>query len=148
MEEPVRALWKIFVDGSSNENGSGAGVILISPEGHRFHSALRFGFEASKNKAEYEALLAGLRVARELKASSIQCYSDSQLVVNQVSGEYQAQGTKMAAYLAKVKKELSAFEHSLVEQIPQEKNSNADALAKLATSGEAETLGLVPVEFF
>ena len=104
-----QSLWRIFVDGSSNENGSGAGIILISPEGHRFHSALRFGFKASNNEAEYEALLAGLRVANELKASSVQCFSDSQLVVNQVLGEYQARGPKMAAYLAKVKAELSAF---------------------------------------
>ena len=81
-EEPVQALWRIFVDGSSNKNRSGAGIILISPEGHHFHSALRFGFEASNNEAKYEALLAGLRVARKLKVSSIQCYSDSQLVVN------------------------------------------------------------------
>ena len=65
------------MDSSSNENGSRARIILISPEGHRFHSALRFGFKASNNETEYEALLAGLRVARELKASSVQCYSDS-----------------------------------------------------------------------
>ena len=78
----AQVLWKIFVDGSSNENGSGAGIILISPEGHRFHSALRFGFKASNNEAEYEALLAGLRIAQELKANSVQCFNDSQLVVN------------------------------------------------------------------
>ena len=128
--------WKIFVDGSSNENGSRAGIILISPEGHRFHSALRFGFKAYNNEAEYEALLAGLRVASELKVNSVQCFSDSQLVVNQVLGEYQARGAKMAAYLAKVKVELSAFGRGSIEQIPREQNANADALAKLATSGE------------
>ena len=64
LRELVQELWSIFVDGSSNENGSGAGIIMISPEGHRFHSVLRFGFEASNNEAEYEALLAGLRVAK------------------------------------------------------------------------------------
>ena len=53
----------------------------------------------------------------------------------------------MAAYLAKVKKELSEFEYGLVEQIPREQNANADALARLATSKEAETLSIVPVEF-
>ena len=53
----------------------------------------------------------------------------------------------MAAYLAKVKKELSEFEYSLVEQIPREQNANDDALAKLATSKEAETLSLLPMEF-
>ena len=53
----------------------------------------------------------------------------------------------MAAYLAKVKFELSAFGQGSIEQIPREQNANADTLAKLATSGETETLGLVPVEF-
>ena len=120
---------------------------MISPEGHRFHSALRFEFKASNNEAEYEALLAGLRIAQELKASSVQCFNDSQVMVNQVLGEYQARGTKMAAYLAKVKVELSAFGRGSIEQIPREQNANADALAKLATSGETEALGLVPVEF-
>ena len=90
VEESAQASGKDFVDGSSNENGSGTGVILISPEGHRFHSAFWFGFKVSNNEAEYEALLAGLRVAQELRASSVQCYSDAQLVVNQVLGEYQA----------------------------------------------------------
>ena len=70
-------------------------------------------------------------MAQELRANSIQCYSNSQLMVNQVLGEYQARGTKMAAYLAKVKKELFAFEHGLIEQIPREKNANVDTLTKL-----------------
>ena len=98
-----------LVDGSSNENGSGAGIILISPEGHRFHTTLRLRFKASNNEAEYEAILAGLRVAKEIKAKAVQCYSDPQLVINQMLGEYQARGTKMAAYLAKVKGELFEF---------------------------------------
>ena len=55
---------------------------MISPEGHQFHIALQFEFEASNNEAEYKALLAGLRVAEELKARVVECYSDSQLVVN------------------------------------------------------------------
>ena len=71
-------LWKLYVDGSSNENGAGAGIILVTRAVSRFHSALRFGFKASNN----EALLAGLRIAKELKAKAIHCYSDSQLVVN------------------------------------------------------------------
>ena len=77
LRESVQELWKIFVDRSSNENGSGVGIILISPEGHRLHTTLRFRFEASNIEAEYESLLEGLRVARELKAKVVQCYSDS-----------------------------------------------------------------------
>ena len=86
--------WELYVDGSSNEGGLGAGLILISPEGHRMHWALRFGFEASNNEAEYEALIAGLKLAREMKVESLEVYSDSQLVIYEVTNEYQAQGEK------------------------------------------------------
>ena len=127
--------------------GSGAGIILISPEEHQFHADLRFGFEASNNEAEYEALLERLMVANELKEKSIQCYSDSQLLINKILGEYQAQGINMATYLAKVKDELSGFEFSSIEQIPREQNSNADPLARLTTTKEVETLNVVLVEF-
>ena len=95
---PTHELWKLYVDGSSNENGSGVRVILITPVGSRFHFALRFDFNASNNKAEYEALLAGLRIAKELKAKAIHCYSDSQLVVNQILGEYQTRGLGRVSY--------------------------------------------------
>ena len=60
-KEPPK--WRLFVDGSSNENGSGAGLMLVSPENHRISSALRFTFKASNNDAEYEAMIAGLKLA-------------------------------------------------------------------------------------
>ena len=75
--------WKLYVDGSSNEGGYGACLILISSEEHRVHCALRFGFKASNNEAEYEALITGLRLAKELDI-----YNDSQLVICQVTNEY------------------------------------------------------------
>ena len=73
--------------------------MLISLEGHKITCALRFGFKLSNNEAEYEALLTGLRLAKELKVRHLQIFSNSQLVVNQVMEEYQAQGEKMVAYL-------------------------------------------------
>ena len=78
------------MDGSSNDGESGAGLILISPEGHRMHCALRFRFKAFNNEAEYEALIAGLELAKELKVESLDIYSDSQLVIFQINDEYQA----------------------------------------------------------
>ncbi|GKB39319.1 reverse transcriptase domain-containing protein, partial [Tanacetum coccineum] len=47
-------------------DGSGAGVILTSPEGMEFTYALRFGFEATNNEAEYEALIVGLRITEQI----------------------------------------------------------------------------------
>ena len=69
--------WGLYVDGSSNEGGSGASLILVSPKGHRMHYALRFGSKASNNKAEYEALITGLNLGKEIKVESLEIYSDS-----------------------------------------------------------------------
>nr|GEX48623.1 hypothetical protein [Tanacetum cinerariifolium] len=55
--------WTLFTDGSSCVDGSGAGLVLTNPEGVEFTYALRFQFAASNNKAEYEALVVGLRIA-------------------------------------------------------------------------------------
>ncbi|KAK4392686.1 Retrovirus-related Pol polyprotein from transposon opus [Sesamum angolense] len=82
--------WKLFVDGSSTLQGSGVGVILETPQGDKIQYALRFSFDASNNEAEYEALLAGGRLAQAAGAKYLRAYSDSQLVVNQVNGEYEA----------------------------------------------------------
>ena len=80
--------WKLYVDGSSNEHRAGARVILISPKGHRTHYALRLGFKASNNKAEYEILIVRLRLVNEVKVGSIVIHSDSQFIVNQINEQY------------------------------------------------------------
>ena len=84
------------------------------------HYALRFGFQASNNKAKYEALIARLKLAKEMKVESLEIYSDSQLIVCQVTNEYQAWGEKMAAYLQKAKDFLSAFSSFKIQQVPKE----------------------------
>ncbi|GKB28615.1 reverse transcriptase domain-containing protein [Tanacetum coccineum] len=55
--------WKLYTDGASSFDGSGAGLMLISPEGKEYTYALCFEFKTTKNEAEYKALLAGLRIA-------------------------------------------------------------------------------------
>ncbi|XP_052197235.1 uncharacterized protein LOC127804415 [Diospyros lotus] len=139
--------WELYVDGSSNDQGAGVGVMLISPEGHRILYTLRFGFRATNNEAEYEALLAGLRLAKEVLAEAVVILSDSQLVVNQIRGEYQAKGAKMAAYLLKARELLASLPKFEVRQIPCSQNSHADALARLATARDTEFLGAIPMEF-
>lgn len=56
--------WKIYMNGASNEKGAGVRVILISPQGLQIQSTIRFSFPASNNKAEHEAVLVGLRLAK------------------------------------------------------------------------------------
>ncbi|GKA89819.1 reverse transcriptase domain-containing protein [Tanacetum coccineum] len=55
--------WTLFTDGASNNKGSGAGLVLISPNGAELTYAFRLKFTSTNNEAEYEALLPGLRMA-------------------------------------------------------------------------------------
>ncbi|KAK4394082.1 Retrovirus-related Pol polyprotein from transposon opus [Sesamum angolense] len=126
--------WKLFVDGSSTLQGSGAGVILETPQGDKIQYALRFSFDASNNEAEYEALLAGGRLAQAAGAKYLKAYSDSQLVVNQVNGDYEAKGEKMIQYLNLIRTLCQKFEKFELQRVPRSNNEEADQLAKLASS--------------
>ena len=90
--------WVLHIDGASNAQGSGVGFLLTNSEGVVTEYALRFNFKASNNQAEYEALLAGLRVVKELGIDSLRVFSDSQLIVGQVKGEFKARDPTMAKY--------------------------------------------------
>ena len=60
-------MWSLRIDDSSNVNGSGAGIVLESPTREKISYALNLEFLASNNEAEYEALLARLRIANEMR---------------------------------------------------------------------------------
>ncbi|GJZ77807.1 reverse transcriptase domain-containing protein [Tanacetum coccineum] len=66
VEEELSDPWTLFTDVSSCVDGSGAGLILTNPEGTEFTYALRFRFDATNNEAEYEALIAGLRIVQQI----------------------------------------------------------------------------------
>ena len=121
--------------------------MLISPKGHKIHCAICFGFKVSNNEAEYEALIVGLHLARELWAHNMNIFSDSQLVVNQVNDIYLVIGEKMATYLEKANEQLSSFFVASFEVILWSENLNADVLAKLASTRDADLLDAVSVEY-
>ncbi|GAV72993.1 RVT_3 domain-containing protein, partial [Cephalotus follicularis] len=98
--ENERGMWKLSVDGSSCITGSGAGLVLTSPDGWTLEYALRFGFKATNNEVEWEALIAELTIAKHLVVQKIKASSDSQLVVSLASGEYEAREDSMAKYLS------------------------------------------------
>ena len=137
--------WKLHVDGSSNTHGSGAEVVISTPERDAVKCAIRFDFKATNNQAEYEALLAGLRVCIALGADKLEIYSDSQVVVNQVLDEYQAREEHMIAYLDIAKRLLRKFIVYRISQIHQEENEKADALSKLASATTSIRSKAIPV---
>ncbi|GJU53401.1 reverse transcriptase domain-containing protein [Tanacetum coccineum] len=88
VEEELSDPWILFTYGSSCIDGSGAGLILTSPDRTEFTYALRFEFDATNNEAKYEALIAGLRIAEQMGIKKLQTHIDSRLVDNQVNGYY------------------------------------------------------------
>ncbi|GJT29381.1 reverse transcriptase domain-containing protein [Tanacetum coccineum] len=99
-EPEPESTWKLFTDGASS---SRAGLILVSPKEIEYTYALRFEFETTNNEAEYEALLASLRIAKEMKVQELTIFVDSQLVANQVKGLFEARKIIIKQYLEKAK---------------------------------------------
>ncbi|GKF05716.1 reverse transcriptase domain-containing protein, partial [Tanacetum coccineum] len=119
MEEEGELLepWILFTDGSSYTDGSGAGLILTNPEGIEFTYALRFRFDATNNEAEYEALIAGLRIAKQMGVKNLQANVDSR-----------------------------SFKAFSIKQIPRSENKKADALSKITSTSFAHLSKQVLVE--
>nr|XP_027093651.1 uncharacterized protein LOC113714052 [Coffea arabica] len=124
----------------------GAGLLLEGPQGEVCSYALRFGFPATNNEVEYEALIAGLQLARRLGAQQIHVRSDSQLVVRQVLGEYEAKEKTMQRYLSKVHQLIAYFESFEIQRIPRSQNKRADALSRLASTSFSDLNKTVLVE--
>ena len=95
--------WEVYVDGASNQKGSGVGLVLISLEKVVIEKSLRLDFSATNNKAEYEALLEGMAMVQRMGGKSIKLFSNSRLVVGQVRGEFEAKDERMQGYLNQVK---------------------------------------------
>ncbi|CAL8990397.1 unnamed protein product [Prunus brigantina] len=144
--DPSVPVWVLHVDGSANQQGCGAGLVLTTPDGGKLEYALRFGFRTSNNEAEYEALLAGLRLAKSMSARQIKIHSDSQLIVNQITADFAAKDASMAAYLSASHQLLQKFQAYEIRHIPRSENSHADALSRLASVINDKIGRKVPVE--
>ena len=79
-QEEANFQWVLFVDGSSNQQGSGGRCHLGGPNGLLIEQTLWFAFKANNNQAEYKGLIAGMLLAKEMGAQSLLAKSDSLLV--------------------------------------------------------------------
>nr|CAN83045.1 hypothetical protein VITISV_015525 [Vitis vinifera] len=144
-ESSKKEWWTLRVDGASRSSGSGVGLLLQSPTGEHLEQAIRLGFSASNNEAEYEAILSGLDLALALSVSKLRIFSDSQLVVKHVQEEYEVKDARMARYLAKVRNTLQQFTEWTIEKIKRADNRCADALAGIAASLPIKEAILLPI---
>ncbi|XP_065625346.1 uncharacterized protein LOC136065732 [Quercus suber] len=131
--------WSIHVDGSSNRQVGGAGVILQSPEGDTVECMVRLEFPTTNNEAEYEALIAGLDLVKAAGAEKVIIYCDSQVIVNQISGEYECKGERMKKYLDQARRRMNELKVKII-QIPRGENEQANRLAKAASAEHMATI--------
>ncbi|KAK9070324.1 hypothetical protein SSX86_010725 [Deinandra increscens subsp. villosa] len=132
--EEASGSWILYTDGASNVRGTGLGALLKSPQGDIIPLSIHCEFKATNNEAEYEALIAGLQLAKDMGIQHIQVFIDSLLLTNQFNGSYAVKGERLTKYLDLVKQLALSFENCSISQVPREENAEADALANLASS--------------
>ncbi|GJX32650.1 reverse transcriptase domain-containing protein [Tanacetum coccineum] len=125
--------WVLYTDGASSIKGFGAGLVLIIPTKTEYTYALRLNFESTNNQAKYEALLAGLRIAKKIGVQSLSINVDSKLVASQINGNYEACKENMIRYLSKAKEYIKCFKNFKIRNISRNKKQKADLLSKLAS---------------
>ncbi|VFQ85581.1 unnamed protein product [Cuscuta campestris] len=137
--------WVMSIDGSSGARSCGADIVLITPENFRIYYAIRFQFRISNNEAEYEALINGLKILSKLGVSRVQVYSDSRLVVGQITGEFEAKEDRMKRYRDLSLEMLGKFDFKL-EHIPWAQNAEPDVLSKLSAESPEYISKLATIE--
>ena len=117
----------------STQKGGRVGVVITSPEEDVLKYGVQLKFPVTNNEAEYEAILTRLRIARAFGAKNISLRSDSQLVIGQVRGDFEAKEIRMQKYLKLTNQLVSSFDHAEFVQIPRGQNVEADEVARSAS---------------
>ena len=125
--------WSVYTDGSLNRQAGGAGVVLCTLEGDKIECMIRLNFPTTNNEAEYEALVAGLDLARVAGVENMVVYYDSQVITSQVNGDYECKNGRMKKYLEEVKGRINGLQIKFF-QIQREENEYVDRLAKAASA--------------
>ena len=124
----------IYIDGASrgNPGQAGAGILITDGEGKRLAGISRFLGHKTNNEAEYGALLVGVGEAKRLGATSVQVFTDSELIARQVQGIYRVKDLKLKPLHQTVMQSVKGFSSFHIESIPRELNEEADRLANQA----------------
>jgi ribonuclease HI len=141
---PNTSIWKMFFDRASSSEGAGAGVLFMSPSQEAISLSYKLEFETTNNVAEYEALVLGMRAAKEMGIREMAVFGDAELIIQQVRNVYQAKHPRLRSYRNEVwyliDNFFSAFNISFV---PREDNVVADSLAVSGSRFKIPLLSMV-----
>ena len=136
------AALRLHVDGASrgNPGAAGFGVHVTAPDGRSVAELFGYLGTATNNVAEYQALLHGLRFALARGATSVEVFSDSELLVRQIEGRYRVKNAGLQPLHREAQGLLARFASARVRHVPREQNREADALANRALDERASNL--------
>ncbi|XP_078158896.1 uncharacterized protein LOC144554452 [Carex rostrata] len=126
--------WKVYVNGASSLQGAGAGVSLLRPQGEMLNYTLHFQFPITNNTAEYEALIVGLRLAKEVGARKVHLHSDSELAVRQLNEECRTIDENLRKYYDHFQTLKGQFDEIKIQHVLRTQNNQVDALSKLGAA--------------
>ncbi|XP_075096509.1 uncharacterized protein LOC142174587 [Nicotiana tabacum] len=119
-------LWVLYTDDASNVLGSGLGLMLEVSIGNVIRQSIRCP-DMTNNEDEYEAVIAGLELALKYGAKRVILQCDSQLVINQVTGNFQIKEQRLQKYQVEICRMLPEFDECQLDQIPQTQNIEVTA---------------------
>lgn len=124
----------IYSDGGSrgNPGPAGIGAVLYSEKKAVITRLAQYIGKTTNNQAEYRALILGMEKAKKLKASELECYLDSELVVKQLNREYRVKDKDLEPLFIKIYNLTLSFKYVTFKHIRREKNKEADRLVNLA----------------
>eukprot|EP01018_Ginkgo_biloba_P021034 Gb_41824 [translate_table: standard] len=123
--------WKLYFDGSFTSRGSGAGILLLTPQGDLIPKAFKIGFPCTNNIAEYEALTSGLKLAIQWNIQHLSIFGESQIVIKQVNDDYQTKDEKLIPYKQLVDS-LKTFRAYYI-RVPHTNNRSVDTMATIGS---------------
>ncbi len=121
------------VDGASRGNPGQAGAgLVLEKDGEILLRMGEFLGEATNNEAEYRALILGIQQGRHLGFSELKIFSDSELLVRQMKGEYRVKNLRLQELYFQAVRDLGGFRKVFFFHVPREENREADRMANLA----------------
>ena len=126
----------IYTDGGSegNPGPAAAGFVLADTAGTQLEARAFYLGETTNNIAEYTAIIKALEAAKQIGAKQVAVFSDSELLVKQINGEYKVKSERIRPLFRQSVDLLGEFENWAVQHIPREKNEEADKLVNRALS--------------
>ncbi|XP_050890648.1 uncharacterized protein LOC127096070 [Lathyrus oleraceus] len=125
--------WRLYFDGSSHKDGTGVGVLIVSPQVGPTKFKYKIREKSSNNKLEYEALIVGLQLLKGMGASRIKVREDSELIIKQVTREYKCIKGSLLKYFVTATRLLEHFEVADIRHVPRGENQEANELAQVAS---------------